>query len=129
MKNVLKISLILTVLALGANAAPSKVIADDREKYTVLEDGVQRTFYSSSTEEELLKKEGVIVSFTDESKLSLNNFESKYGLKLQTKMRIGYYIFNNLSSKTDVQIVKDIIQNETNVKTVKPNWKMQNTSR
>ena len=129
MKNIVKISLILTVLALGANATPSKVTQDDREKYTVLENGVQRTFYPSSTEQELIKKEGVIVSFSDESKLSLNEFESKYGLKLQTKMRIGYYIFENISSKTDVQIVKDIIQNETNVKTVKPNWKMQNTSR
>ena len=72
---------------------------------------------------------GVLVAFKDTSLLSVSEFETRYGLKFKTKMAIGYYIFENRSSRSDAEIIAEIIANEDNVKTVKPNWKLRNTIR
>jgi len=74
-------------------------------------------------------KEGVIVSFIDTTILSISGFETNYGLKLKEKLVIGYYIFENVSEKSDTEIISEIINNEKNVKTVKPNWKKKNQPR
>ena len=42
---------------------------------------------------------------------------------------MGYYIFDNKSEKSDNDLVSDIILGESNIKTVKPNWKMNNQTR
>jgi len=109
------------------------------ETITILEKGVKRQIavppINSTTEQSINQttsensQSGIVLVFKDLSKLSLSDFEIKYGLKLKTKMAIGYYIFENLSSKTDSEIVAEIITNERNIKTVKPNWKMHNTIR
>ena len=75
------------------------------------------------------KKEGVMVSFRKTDGISIGAFEAKYGLKLQEKLAIGYYIFENISDKSDMEIVQDIIKNESAVKTVKPNWEKKNIPR
>lgn len=74
-------------------------------------------------------KEGVIISFADTTILSISEFETKYGLKLKEKLVIGYYIFENVSDRSDAEIISKIIENESNVKTVKPNWKKKNQPR
>jgi hypothetical protein len=71
----------------------------------------------------------VIVSFLDTKILSISEFETKYGLKLKEKLVIGYYIFENVSDRSDTEIMSAIIKNETNVKTVKPNWEKKNQPR
>ncbi|HQS72246.1 MAG TPA: hypothetical protein PLH07_04040 [Sulfurovum sp.] len=107
----------------------------------ILDEGVKRTIHipkdsnttaKASTYESiqtLSKKEGVMVSFRKNNGLSIGVFETKYGLKLQEKLAIGYYIFENVSDKSDMEIVQDIIKNESAVKTVKPNWEKKNIPR
>lgn len=141
MKIILKLCLASLVVLVSANATPSKVKSEESINYdfiTILDNGVKRKVKVLKTDipntsEPALRtykattnattNSGVIVSFKDTNTLSLDEFEKKYNLELKTKMLIGYYIFYNKSSKSDVEIVSEIIQNETNVRTVKPNWK------
>jgi len=115
--------------------------ADIQSTITVLDKGIKRQIplpaidstqqqsTGSSTSSTEGTNEGVLVAFKHSDLVSIPEFETKYGLKLQSKMVIGYYVFENHSSRSDAQIVADIIANESNVKTVKPNWRLRNTIR
>lgn len=109
---------------------------------TILEKGVKRTIKIQLNGEDVVKgsdpsirrvssesKEGIIVSFKNKGKVSIEDFEEKYGLKLRKKMLIGYYLFDNLSDSNDMQLIDQIIAHEPNVHTLKPNWKKQNQPR
>lgn len=102
---------------------------------TILEKGVKRKVHtplsksSKKVNKEISSNSGVVVVYKNPSVVVINEFESKYDIKLKTKMAIGYYIFENHSSKSDIAIVSEIIANEKNIKTVKPNWKLRNTIR
>jgi len=102
---------------------------------TILDKGIKRKISVSkkisttNKSNQLNSKEGIIVSFKNPSQITISEFETKYELKLKTKLVIGYYIFQNISKYSDVQIVGNIIENETNIQTVKPNWKKKNTIR
>jgi|GEM_PF-1523521 len=142
-----KTTLPLTVLLLltSSNFAFSKkvdtkVLDKNYTEVTILDKGVKRTIHipkesnltSKISTYDITKsgsKEGVIVSFGDTSTLSINEFETKYGLKLKEKLVIGYYIFKNISDKSDTEIINEIIENESDVRTVKPNWKKKNQPR
>jgi hypothetical protein len=100
---------------------------------TILDKGVKRQIslpeQTTINKQQSTVNEGIIVAFKNPSQISISEFETKYGLKLKTKMVIGYYIFDNLTSQSDMEIVAEIIANENNVKTVKPNWRLRNTIR
>ena len=100
-----------------------------KRKIHIPKDDTLKNKFNSYSAKQATSQEGIIVSFKKPSQISISEFEIKYGLKLKTKLVIGYYIFQNISKDSDVQIVRNIIENETNVKTVKPNWKMKNTPR
>lgn len=136
--------ILLAFLASSSFTFAQKVKTEAMQKnYTeviILEKGVKRKInipkddkikntFSPYSAKEATSKEGIIVSFKKPSQVSISEFETKYGLKLKTKLVIGYYIFQNISESSDVQIVGNIIKNETNIQTVKPNWKMRNTPR
>ena len=111
----------------------------------ILDKGVKRTLKIKETEDKTpsvntlgtekevssakTTKEGVIIAFKHASHADIAAFETKYGLKLKKKLVTGYYIFNNPSEKDDAEVIQNIITNEKNVKTVKPNWKKQNLPR
>lgn len=123
----------------GCLASPQKQIKkysqkkSETTKMTILQNGVIRDIYLSNKGNKkatnTLKREGVIIQFMDQSKIDIKYFETTYGLKLKEKMVIGYYIFDNKSEKSDNDLVSDIILGESNIKTVKPNWKMNNQTR
>ncbi len=136
--------ILLAFLASSSFAFAQKVKTEEMQKnYTqviILEKGVKRKInipkddktkntFSPYSAKEATSQEGIIVSFKKPSQISISEFEIKYGLKLKTKLVIGYYIFQNISEHSDIQIVEDIMKNETNIETVKPNWKMKNTPR
>ncbi len=136
--------ILLTFLASSSFAFAQKEKLQNVEanytQITILEKGVKRKInipkddtlknkFNPYSAKQATSQDGIIVSFKDSSLISVNEFEAKYGLKLKTKLVIGYYIFQNISKESDIQIVKNIINNEVNVKTVKPNWKMKNTPR
>lgn len=143
----LKTTLPFAVLLLLTNthfAFSKKIDPDALDKnyteITILEKGVKRIIHvpkdtnmtnkiSAYEAKKVARKEGVIVSFYTTEELSISEFETKYGLKFKEKLQIGYYIFDNVSDKIDTQIISEIITNETNVKTVKPNWEKKNQPR
>ncbi len=142
-KNIITVTLIAFLTSTNFAFSQKVQTKDTTKNYTevcILERGVKRkinipkddTVKSSINPYEakqLSSKEGIILTFKNPSKVSINELETKYGLKLKTKLVIGYYIFENISKKSDIEIVERIIDNETNVKTVKPNWKMKNKPR
>ena len=140
MKNIMIIATTIAVMT-GCGVAASKTMHPASkakgDTMTVLEKGVKRKVIgqgnSSHNKQRKSKtsntKNGVLVAFKNTSLLSVSEFEARYGLKLKSKMAIGYYVFENRSSKGDAQIIADIIANESNVKTVKPNWKLRNKIR
>lgn len=90
----------------------------------ILDKGVKRVMM---VPKDVGLKEGVIVKFKNLSHTSITDFEHAYGLKLEKKLVSSYYIFANVSpNESDVQIVTQIITDEKNVETVRPNWKMTN---
>lgn len=134
------VALLLANSLLLAQKPSSLEIDNSYTKVIVMDKGIKRTVLIPKEDtvknkmnpmkaEQAVSKDGVIVSFKDSSQASINAFETKYKLKLQHKLLVGYYIFTNVSKLTDVQIVEEIIKNETNIETVKPNWKMTNTVR
>lgn len=137
MKNIIKILVLITLSLSYCYSNSSKASSQTEVLYehvTILENGVKRkisvlktnnTKKTVSTYDAKANK-GLIVSFKNIEETSIPEFEKKYGLKLRKKLIIGYYIFANVSAKTDMEIVQAIIQNEVNIQTVKPNWKMKN---
>lgn len=143
----LKTTLPLAVLLLltNTNFAFSKktdpnVLDKNYTEVTILDKGVKRIIHvpkesnltskiNAYEAKKVAQKKGVIVSFYTTEELSISEFETAYGLKFKEKLQIGYYIFDNVSDKSDTQIISEIITNETNVKTVKPNWEKKNQPR
>jgi hypothetical protein len=107
----------------------------------ILEKGVKRKIVIPQTDKSLNKftpysskklteKKGLLVVFDHPlSKSEIEEFEAKYDLKMSYKLIIGYYAFENLSSYSDIELIKNIIDKENNIKTIKPNWKMKNQPR
>jgi len=142
-KHIIRFTL-LVFLASSTSAFAQKIKTEEMQKnYTeviILEKGVKRKInipkddkikntLSPYSAKEATSQEGIIVSFKKLAQISISEFETRYGLKFKTKLVIGYYIFQNISEHSDIQIVEDIMKNETNIETVKPNWKMKNTPR
>ena len=108
----------------SANNETVKQQSGNTSEVFILDKGVKRVM---AVPKDVGLKEGVIVKFKNPSHTSITDFEHAYGLKLEKKLASSYYIFANVSSnKSDVQIVTQIIADETNVETVRPNWKMTN---
>ena len=116
------------------------LFSNEYKKIIVLDKGVKRVITVSKTDEQssimstpikknTLSKEGVIIAFKEGIKVDVEKLEIKYGLKFKKKLIIGYYIFYNVSNNSDEEIVLNIIDNEKNIKTVKPNWKKNNQPR
>lgn len=136
--------LIFLVLFLSSSFAfADKTNKKDTTEYTemtILDKGVKRTIRIPKTDEQksvtstlstkqTLSKKGIVIAFKKSSTIDIDAFEIKYGLKLKKKLVIGYYIFQNISDKEDMEIVSSIMKNEKNVKTVKPNLKKNNQPR
>jgi len=68
-----------------------------------------------------IQQKGILVEFNDASSVDIAAFEAKYNIKFKRKLVIGYYIFDNRSSKDDNTLVQEIIANESDVKSVKAN--------
>jgi len=65
----------------------------------------------------------ILVKFQKDKDVNIEDFEKKYGLKLTKKMKIGYYIFKPTSQKDILDIINEILTNEKDIKSIKPNWR------
>ena len=64
----------------------------------------------------------IIVKFS--KNIDIKQFCKKYGLKLDFKMVTGHYIFKNTSSTPTMELIKKIMDSETKVSTIIPNWQL-----
>jgi hypothetical protein len=89
-----------------------------------------QTTSEQSTEEvpldKLNSKVGVILAFKNNT-VDIKEFEARFELKLKEKLVIGYYIFENVSSLTDVLLVSKILASDMNnkIETIRPNWPLE----
>jgi len=76
--------------------------------------------------DKLNSKIGVILEFKN-SMIDIKTLEERFGLKLKEKLEIGYYIFENVSSLTDVLLVSKILASDMNneIETIRPNWPLE----
>lgn len=74
----------------------------------------------------LNSKDGLLIKFLDNSK-EINLFEKQFSVMLKEKLQIGYYVFMNHSSLSDMALMQKILASSEgkNIETIKPNWKMQ----
>jgi hypothetical protein len=79
----------------------------------------------SATVDRLASKEGIIIDFKT-LPLPIKEFEKMFNLKLKEKLQIGYYIFENQSTLSDIELIDTILKSEIkeSLKTVRPDWKM-----
>ena len=136
----------MTALAIGLCISHNTLLAkdmnhkDNQKQYkevTVLDKGIKRTlFIEGETSVETSKKnqlsvyntkakdvkKGLLLRMKKGTTLNIIKFETTYGLKFKEKLTIGYYVFKNISEKSDMEIVNLILTNEKNIDTVKPNW-------
>jgi len=131
-------STILFGYIVGCNASSNKAEIQKSkitQNYTiVLDKGVQRVIPLSNNSKNRttgkdLSKNGIMIAFKDKNLVSISEFEARYGLKYKNKLSIGYYIFDNISSNSDDNIIVSIIKNEKNILTVKPNVRKRNKTR
>jgi hypothetical protein len=130
---------LLLFLGVASSACFSETIKQPsqiQQEITILDKGIKRRLIvpssqisAKSTVSQLQTQEGVVVQFKDNSLISIQEFEATYDLRLRTTLLETYYVFDNLSKLSDVQLVGKIIAGETNLLTVKPNWKLQNSPR
>ena len=105
---------------------------------TIIDNGVEREiFVLDNIQKKTLKARmtgvnntstsGITIAFKKGTKINIKEFEKKYNLTLKKKLVIGYYIFQNRSSLTDIKLILKIAQeNRKIIKTVRPNWGLNN---
>jgi len=135
MKNIWTITIIAVSIVGCATASikeSQKSHSTQKTNMTVLDKGIKREIAvdkSQSISKKSSTTNGIIVAFKNPSTVSISEFESRYSLKLKSKLKIGYYIFNNHSGRGDMEIISEIIASSKEVKTVKPNRVMHNKTR
>jgi len=137
---------LIACICMGSSISFSKGLSDKEVKQNyieviILEKGVKRKILipktgkmlkalSPYTSQKLTIKKGLQIVFTQRpSKDTIREFEAKYDLKLTQTLRIGYYIFENISSYSDIALIAHIMEEETNIRTIKPDWEKKNLPR
>jgi len=80
---------------------------------------------ASAVASKLNSKDGFLIVFVDDG--DMEAFETRFNVKLKEKLKIGYYIFENHSKFSDIELMNTILASSEgkNIETIKPNWKMQ----
>ena len=89
----------------------------------VNQSGITQRF---AIDNKLNSKDGLLIKFSDNS-IEISLFEKQFSVTLKEKLRIGYYVFMNNSSLSDMALMQKILASSEgkNIETIKPNWKMQ----
>lgn len=75
--------------------------------------------------DKLHSKVGVIVKFINDN-IDIDTFVAKFSLKLKIKSVVGYYIFDNISTDSDIVVIQNILSDEmsSDIDTIRANWPM-----
>jgi len=108
-------------LALLITLGTSKII-------TIIDNGVERKINIEvntsivKTRSVNSKSKGIIIAFKN-SQVNVLEFSKKYKIKLKKRLKIGYYIFENNSLNSDIELISKILkENKKLIKTIRPNW-------
>ena len=103
---------------------------------TIIDNGIERKIAIPSTSNGIsarmieTQKKSIIIAFKKGVNIDLEAFSRKYKIKLEKKLSIGYYIFQNKSTLSDIELVSTIQkENKNRIKTIRPNWGFHNTPR
>jgi Mor family transcriptional regulator len=115
-----KMKRILTV-AILTMVANSQII-------TIMDNGIKRKIYLPDNKTDILArstnsnhpKKELIIAF--KKGVNIEEFAKKYNLKLKTTVVKKYYIFKNRSNLDAGSLIAKIVVNESNIKTIRPNW-------
>ncbi len=80
---------------------------------------------SPNKDDKLNLKKGIMIVFKD-TEVSTEAFETLFNIKFKEKLQSGYYIFENPSTLSDIQLMESILKSENGekIKTIRPNWEM-----
>jgi len=89
--------------------------------------GVERIIYVEVLKEEdkLNSRVGLITKFN--KNIDIDEFAARFGLKFKAKLEsINYYIFENKSEFTDIELISHILETEVkiDISTIRANWPM-----
>lgn len=120
MKKVILVALLLATYSYG------KII-------TIIDNGVERKISlptkSVGAQARIVqsKSNGIIIAFKKGVNVDIAAFASSYGLQLKKRLSIGYYIFQNQSAQSDLELIGTIAKERRDtIKTIRPNWGFNN---
>ena len=120
---------IVTIALLLASFAEAKV-------FTIIDNGIERKIAIPTIPNGIsarmveTRQKSIIIAFKKGVNIDIEAFSRKYSIKLQKKLSIGYYIFQNKSNLSDIELVSTIQKENINrIKTIRPNWGFHNTPR
>ncbi len=103
---------------------------------TIIDNGTERKIdipnQSANRARKIIKEgaSGIIIAFKKGIKIDIKNFAKENNLKLRKKLIAGYYLFDNISTDSDIlQILKIAKKNRLKIKTIRPNWGLNNKPR
>lgn len=103
---------------------------------TIIDNGVERKIALPSAPNGVnaraiqTEQKSIIVAFKKGAAVDIAAFSSQYNLVLTKKLSIGYYIFKNKSSLSDITLISLIQkENRARLKTIRPNWGFNNMPR
>ena len=115
------------------------ITASYAEVVTIIDNGIERKINLATVNSNVQARmavstrkdaPGIVVAFKKDAKVDIVQFTKKYNLKLKKKLIIGYYIFSNKSSMPDIKLIYKISQESKDIiKTVRPNWGLNNKPR
>lgn len=97
------------------------------EKIQIKERGKIRTLkIQMSNSKKLTSKDGLILKFSTNA-VAIEAFEKEFNLEFIKKLQIGYYIFENQSTLSDLKLIDKILESDSasSIQTIRPNWKME----
>ncbi len=120
---------VISIVLLLATLTEAKVI-------TIIDNGVERKISiptpPAGVNARMVQSESksIIVAFKKSVNVDIEAFSAKYGLELDKKLSIGYYIFKNQSGLSDLELIATIQkENKNRLKTIRPNWGFNNRPR
>ncbi|HGZ70015.1 MAG TPA: hypothetical protein ENL00_03260 [Nitratifractor sp.] len=118
-----------SIVLLIASVASAQII-------TIIDNGVERKISLPSAPNGVnaraiqTEQKSIMVAFKKGAAVDIAAFSSQYNLVLTKKLSIGYYIFKNKSSLSDITLISLIQkENRARLKTIRPNWGFNNMPR
>ena len=114
-----------TLKAYGSDTIRLKSINNDivsSQVFYTIETNSANTQYSDSSGNQFNSKSDIIIKFENQNDVDIEYIESKYGLKYKREMTIGDIIFENDSDTDTLEIINNMVEDESlNIKRIMPN--------